>query len=50
MMIELEPSVQNRTGRRNDKSTKGHETAHYSTSQSSDTVQVKIVKTDAKKH
>ena len=28
MMIELEPSFWNRTGKRNDKSAKGHETAH----------------------
>ena len=27
-MIELEPSFWNRTGRRNDKWAKGHETAH----------------------
>ena len=29
MMIELEPLVQNRTGRQKDKSARGHETAHY---------------------
>ena len=29
MMIELEQSFQNRTGRRNDKLASGHETAHY---------------------
>ena len=28
MMIELEPSFWNRTGRQNDKSARGHETAH----------------------
>ena len=28
MMIELEPSFYNRTGRRNDKLARGHETAH----------------------
>ena len=27
MMIELEPSFRNRTGRQNDKSARGHETA-----------------------
>jgi hypothetical protein len=29
MVIELEPSFLNRTGRRNDKSARGHETAQY---------------------
>ena len=31
MMIELEPSFLNRTRRRNDKSARGHETAHCHT-------------------
>ena len=36
MMIELEPSFWNRTGKRNDKSARGHETAHLSQNWDSD--------------